>query len=98
MTEHWHTLTIRFATREPIADDPAIRITVDDQEPVLVDDQWLFRAEHTVFTVPAGRCGVGRRISGPDPRTAICELLAGHDGWHKGDGSEWGHVRFEVQP
>lgn len=58
MTEQWHTLTVRFATREPIADNPAIRITVDGQEPVLVDDQWLFRADQTVPISPVAAISI----------------------------------------
>lgn len=52
-----------------------------------------WRAEHRHIEPPrVGICGDANRIEGPNPMNALCDLPAGHSGWHQeGERATWGY-------
>lgn len=55
----------------------------------------LWRHEHRCSQpVPPGRCGEPSSIKGGGFKTEYCELLAGHEGWHRSEQCEWGRPKW----
>lgn len=76
-------------------------IKLDALPAVVVAIMGEWRAGHTDHAPPTpGRCGVaGVRIESLErSETPVCELRAGHAGWHKDGVTEWGQIVFEGTP
>lgn len=58
--------------------------------------EWREQHRH-VEPAAVGICGDANWIDGPNPSALICDLPAGHAGWHRdGDRGRWGYPHWRT--